>query len=255
MERQRTVDLGIHELMHEGIGRSPNLIGRALGDHASGGQEIEVVHDLQRFMHIVRNHDRTCAQRIIEASYELADHAERNRVEAGERLVVHHQHRIERHCPRQRYAARHAAGKLRRHQVVRTAQSHGMQLHQHQIVDHVGADRYARARKRHVVEHVHVGKQGTELKQHAHAPPQCIHFAARQLREILTVHNELPGRRLKLPADQTQEGRLAATAAAHYGNKLATRNAQVDAGQDGPRVVCKIDVGQIDQNIFGRKGN
>ena len=52
-----------------------------------------------------------------------------------------------------------------------------------------------------------------------------------------------------LPADQAQQGRLAAAAAAHDGNHLATRNRQGNIAQDGPFAIGEAHVFKADEWI------
>src|SRR5437899_12048893 len=73
VERHRAIGCAIDELAHERVGRCPHRIGRALRDDPSFRHEVEIVDDSQRFVHIVRDHDRGRAQRIVEPTYELAD--------------------------------------------------------------------------------------------------------------------------------------------------------------------------------------
>ena len=72
-------------------------------------------------------------ERRIERLDQPQDHAQRDRIQADERLVVDQQLRIHDDRPRQRHAARHAAGQLRGHQIRRAAQADRLQLHEYQL--------------------------------------------------------------------------------------------------------------------------
>ena len=74
-------------------------------------------------------------KRVVERADELADNAQRNRIEPCEGLVVHHEHRIQRDRARQCDAARHSSRELRWHQSRSAAQAHRMQFHQHEVTD------------------------------------------------------------------------------------------------------------------------
>src|SRR5919197_1377334 len=88
------------------------MAGPALGDDAAGGHEIDVIDHAERLLHVVRDDDRSGAERIVELADQAHDDAEGDRVEAGERLVVENQLRVERDRAGERHAARHAAGEL-----------------------------------------------------------------------------------------------------------------------------------------------
>ena len=88
-------------------------------DDAALGDEVQVIDDLERLVDVVRDDDRRDAERVVQLADELADDAERDRVEPRERLVVEHEHRIERDRARERHATRHAARQLRRAEAAR----------------------------------------------------------------------------------------------------------------------------------------
>jgi hypothetical protein len=127
---------------------------------AAVGQHDHLVGDAEGLFQVVRDDDAGDAQRVVQLADQLGRRAQRNGVEAGERLVVHHQVGIERDGARQRDAARHAARHLAGHQVARAAQADGIELHQHDVAhQRLGQLRVLTQRERHVVEHRHVGEQ------------------------------------------------------------------------------------------------
>ena len=65
------------------------------------------------------------------------------------------------------------------------------------------------------------------------------------------VDQNLAAAWLELPADQPQQGGLAATRAAHDGHHLAARNLHADALEDRSIVVGKIQILDFDK-IIGR---
>src|SRR3989339_1676088 len=72
MERHRAIHLAMHKLVHKFFIRSADFIGRSLRlDHAIG-HEINVVHNLQRLLYIVRTDDRSRTQRIVQAADQIA---------------------------------------------------------------------------------------------------------------------------------------------------------------------------------------
>jgi hypothetical protein len=156
-----------------------DLLGLALRDDAPRRHEIDVIHHAQRLLHIVRDDDGGRAERIVEVPDEAHDDAERDRVKAGEGLVVEDELRIESDRARERYAPRHAAGKLSRHELRRTAQPHRLELQHDQVMDQ-GLRKLGvlAQRERHVLVHRHVGKQRPELEQHAHAAAHAVQALA-----------------------------------------------------------------------------
>ena len=198
------------------------------------------------------DHDRARPERIVEPADQLPDDAQRDRIEAGERLVVHDQHRVERNRARQRDTACHAARELRGLQRRRTPQADGIELHQHEVANQFGRQvgMFAQ-RERDVVEHRHVGEQRAELEQHPHAPAQRIELAGRQARQVLARDVHDPAAGPQLPADQAQQSRLATAAAAHDRHHLPARDVEIDAAQDDPLAVCEANVLQLHERGGG----
>ena len=102
----------------------------------AGGHEIHVVDDVERLLHVVRDDDRGRAERVVELADQVADHAERDRIEPGERLVVHDEHagraRSTRASATRRAMPPESSAGMSR---VRAAQADRVQLHHHQVVD------------------------------------------------------------------------------------------------------------------------
>ena len=175
---------------------------------------------------------------------QLPDDRQRNRIEPGERLVVHDQHRIERDRARQRDAARHAAGQLGRHQLRGAAQAHRIELHQHQVANHrfrqVGVLAH---RERDVLEHRHVGEQGAELEQHAELAAQRVERIGLEVGDRLPADQHLALLRLQLASDQAQDRRLPGPARAHDRDDFSPRHGHRDPAQDRSRVVGERHVG------------
>ena len=103
------------------------------GRHAARIDHVDVVGDLERFDDVVGHDDRRGVQRIVELADQVGGDAERNRIKARERLVVHDERGVERNRTCERNAARHAARDLGGHQVRGAPQAHGIELHEHQI--------------------------------------------------------------------------------------------------------------------------
>ena len=112
---------------------------------------------------------------VVHVLDESQDHAEGDRIETDERLVVDQQFRIHDDGARQRHAPRHAAGELGGHQIRRAAQADRLQLGEHQLADQgFGQIGVLAHRESDVLEHVHVGEQRAVLEQHAHALAQRV---------------------------------------------------------------------------------
>jgi hypothetical protein len=191
----------------------------------------------------VRDDDRGRAEHVVQPADEVADDAHRDRVEAGEWLVVHDQHGIERDGARQRHAARHAARELRGHLVARAAQAHGVELHEREVLDHrLGQLGVLADLERDVVERGEVGEEGSELIEHPHPAAQRVERALVELVHHPAIDLHRPGLRLEHPGDHPQDRRLAAARQAHDRDDLASRHRHVDALQDRPDVVLEVDV-------------
>jgi hypothetical protein len=105
----------------------------------------------------------------------------------------------------------------------------------------------------HVVKHIHVGKQGTELEQHAHATAGHIQSIAvhradiQRLARILdAMQQNLALLRLELAPDQAHDRGLATTRRAHQCRDLAARDGQRNAVQNHPFAIAKAYVLKLD---------
>ena len=112
--------------------------------------------------------------RVVERADQVRRDAHRDRVEAGERLVVHQQLRIERDRAREGDAARHAARDLAEIAGARaprrpTAFSFIRTMSRIIVSSQIGV---LAQRERDVLEHRQIGEQRAELEQHAEAPAQ-----------------------------------------------------------------------------------
>ena len=140
--------------------------------------DVARVREDRQLLDVVRHDDAGDAERVVHLPHQPHDHAHRDRIEAGERLVVDQHLRIGRHRARERHAPRHAAGQLRGHQPRRAAQADGLQLRQHDVADQrFGQIGVLAQRERDVLEHVDVREQRAVLEQHAHAPAQRVQLA------------------------------------------------------------------------------
>ncbi|MPN47224.1 hypothetical protein SDC9_194825 [bioreactor metagenome] len=106
-------------------------------------------------------------------------------------------------------------------------------------------------RKGHVIEHRHVGEQGSELEQHAHAPAQGIELGLFHGRHFVASHPHLARRRAQLPANQVEQRRLAAAGAPHDGHHLALGKTHVDSREDGAIIVGKVQIANFDETVGG----
>jgi hypothetical protein len=235
VERHGAVGLATHELLHERQVRATDLVGRALAHDLAVGNEIKVIDDVHGFHDVVRDDDRGRAERVVELADELPDDRERDRVEAREGLVIHHEHRIEHHRARECRAPRHSSRKLGGHQAMRAAQPHGLELHQHEIADHaLGKLRVLAQREGDVLEHRHVGEEGAELEEHAHAPAQAIESFGIELVDVLARDADAARGRPELAADRAEQRGLAGPARPHDRDHSTPRHAHRDALEDRP---------------------
>jgi hypothetical protein len=201
----------MHKLVHQRILAVAHLVGRALGGHGARPQDHHVVGQREGHLQVVRHQNAGQPHGVVELADELRRRAQRDRIEPGKGLVVHHQLGIERNGTRQRHAPGHATGNLAGHQVTRAAQAHRMQLHEHDVAhQRLGQVGVFAQRKGHVLIDAHVGEQGAKLEQHAHAAPRCIKLGLVHAAHVLPVEQHLALLRLLLAANQAQHRRLAA---------------------------------------------
>jgi hypothetical protein len=198
----------------------------------------------------VRHQDRGCAQRAVEPADQIRDHAGRDRIKTGERLVVHYEHRIERNRTSQRNAACHSTRQLRGRELRCAAQADRVELHEHEVANH----RFRQTgvlveREGHVIENRQVGEQSAELEQHPHTPPQPVQVGVRELVDALAGYGHTAPSGLQLTADQPQDRGLARSRQPHDCDDPAARDHHSDPGQHGARVVAKFDVAKRDQIV------
>ncbi len=258
VETHRTIGRGADELAHQRIVAAAQGLGRALRGDAAIGDEDDVIGDREGLVDIVRDDDAGHAERVVELADQPRGHAHRDRIKAGEGLVIHDQLRIERDRARQRDAPAHAAGDLAGHQVACAAQAHRVELHQHEVADHwLGQVGVLAQGKGDVVEHRQVGEQRTELEQHAHAPTHRHQAAAVERADVGAVEAHLAGRGLDLAADQAQHRGLAAPGGAHQRDDRTARDHEIDIAQDDAIAIAAGHPAQLDQRRgrgHGRSG-
>ena len=252
MKTHRPVGFTANELPNLGVVGRLHLLRRSMRHHAPlRRQQVCVVADGKTLLNVMRHHQRRRTSGVVQGADQVGRHPHRDRVQAGERLVVHDDFRVQRDGPRQRHAPRHAAGNFGNAQCGRAAQTHRVELHQHDVADHLVAQIGVLAqRERHVLEHGQVGEQGPELKQHAEPAAQFEELFGVARVHDLTAEAHRARRGRVDTADQAQQGGLAATRAAQDGGDLAAREAQRHVVQDGPaRVVAERDVVDLDEGV------
>ncbi len=150
-----------------------------------------------------------------------------------------------------RHAPGHAAGHFAGHEVPRAAQTHSVELHE----DDVAHQRFRQLRvlaqgKSHVVEHAHVGEQGTELKEHAHAPPRFIESRGIELADVLAVEQHLAALGSLLSADEPQHGGLAAARGPHERGDLAARDGKGHPVENRTCAIAERNVAELYKGVW-----
>lgn len=175
-------------------------------------------------------------------------------VEMGpdERLIAEQDARVERHRARKRHSTRHSTRKLGWHEPCRTAQSHGMQLHQHDgSQQRLRQIRMLTQWKCDVLERVEIGKERPLLEEYAHVEPYSIEIAGSKFRDIFTLHQNLAPIRPHLTGDESQECRLARAARAHDGGDTTASHLQVETSEDAPPAHDTFHILEDDTRGFG----
>ncbi len=196
-------------------------------------KQVTVIGNRGDLAHVVRHDDARDAERVIEAADQPQHDAQRDRVETDERLVIDEELGVHHDRARKRDAARHAARELRGHQACGAAQSHGLELRQHQVPhEPFRQARVFAQRKRDVLVDVEVGQQRAVLEQHAHPATHAIKLATRKRGDVLPVEFDESAVGPGLAGDQAKQRRLATAARAHDGRDCAARKIEVDARED-----------------------
>ncbi len=223
-----------------------------MGDNFSSGHKVDIVGDRETLVHVVRHQDRGGAERVVEVADQVSGDAHRDRVEAGERLVVHDQFRVQRDGARDGHAARHAARDFARLELGGIAQADRVQLHQHQVADQFfGQVGVLAQREGDVLEHAQVGEQGAELEQHAHLAAQPVQAIDIELVDHFAGHADRALLRADLAADQAQHGGLAAARTAHDSHHFPTREVHAEIRQDRTFSICKMQIADFDKIRHG----
>jgi len=100
-----------------------------------------------------------------------------------------------------------------------------------------------------IVEYRNVTVQPAHLKHHAHVAPQCIKTIVIEFMDHLSCDFDAAALWFQLAAHQSQQGRLAAAADTQYGHHLASLDIQVDAVQDFPFAIGKMQILDVDQGF------
>ena len=188
----------------------------------------------------MRHHKTRHAQAVVQIAHQAGQHAQRNRILPGKRLVINHQLRIKSNRPGECHPPRHAAGQLRRHQRRRTAQTDALQLHQRYRLNQTAVKaRLLAQRKSDILRHRHIRKQRAGLEQHAHPPPQPHQRRARQIRHRLAQHLDRPRIGPQLPDQKTHQRRLARAGWPHDGDHFAARNLKTHIIKNLATAACK----------------
>ncbi len=252
VETHRPLGKRIHVLVHQFVGAAADLSGRAFGHHLAVGQQDHVVRDVEGFLDFVRHEKTGQPHGVVELANQPRHRVKRDGVEAGERLVVKGQVRVQGNGPRQRDAPGHAAGQRAGHQVPRAAQAHGVELHEHDVADQgfrqVGV--FAQ-RKRHILKDADVGEERAELEHHAHAAPHRMELLRVHAGHVLAFEEHFAGLRPVLAADHAQHGGLARAHRPDQRRDLPLRDAEGHVVQDDALPVPEGHVAQFDDRWCG----
>src|SRR5262245_53052080 len=94
VEAHRPVGQRIEKLLQIRIVGLGDLLRGSLAEHRTVADHVHVVGHLERFVHVVGDHDRGQAEGLVERADQADDLVERDRIEPGEGLVVHHELRV-----------------------------------------------------------------------------------------------------------------------------------------------------------------
>src|SRR6185503_3146277 len=250
MEAHRSVGQRVDELMQVRIFGARDLLGSSLAEDHAVADHVNIVGHLERFLHVVGDHDRGEPERLVQAADQLDDLVERNRIEPGEGLVVHEELRIGGDRARERHAPRHAARQVVRHHAVRPAQADRVQLHQHQAPhQRLGNVEILADRERDVLVYRQVAEQARGLEHHAHLQAQPVELVGTQLVDVLALDPDRALLGTQLAADQLEQRRFSGAAAAEDRDHFAARDAERKAAQNLQVAVGEMQVADLDRRL------
>jgi hypothetical protein len=220
-------------------------VGRGAGEHDPAiGDDHGLVGDRQGLVHVMGDDDAGQAKAVVEALDQAHDHPAGDRVQAGQRLVVDHQRRVQGQRAGQGHAPGHAAGKLARPGLACGQQADRIELE----VDDAADQRRRQFRMRaqgqgHVLGHAQVGQQAVALQQHADT---LAHFqqVAAAARHRLAEHFHAACRGRQFAGQRRQQGRLAAARRTQHRGDAAARHRQVDVAQDRTPAAVEAELGE-----------
>ena len=136
METHRPIGGGADKLMHQRIAALTHLVGCALRGDAAIGQHNHLIGNCKGLVQIVRDHDAGQAQGIVQLANQACGCAQRNRVQAREGFVVHHQLGVQSNRSCQSHPPRHATRYFAGQQIASATQTHCFELHQDNVAHH-----------------------------------------------------------------------------------------------------------------------
>ena len=187
-----------------------------------GRQHADAVGDEHRLGDRVGDEQHGRRQLLAQPGEEVAHVGPGDLVEGGERLVHQQQRRAEGHRPHQRDALLHPARQLVRVGVGEVLEAHvGEQLGR-------GRAAHRRAATVDVEEQPGVGGDGAPGQQGRRLRDEADALARSGVVRAGAVDRDVTRRRLVEPADEPQQGRLAAAAGAEHGDDLPGLDREVD---------------------------
>ena len=225
--REQRLCVGVAGTPVEAVGRP---VFHQLADVHHRHPIAEVVHDRQ----VVGDEQEGESQLALQVAQQANDLRLHRNVERGNRLVAHHELRLQAQRPGDADALPLAARELVRI-AVQVVAAHAHRFHQRlypllavrelvdqQVLAHHLAHRHARVQRRERI-----------LEDHLHPAPHLEHALARQCQQVrhrsvhAVAHGAIGG--AFQANERASQGALAAAALAHQAERLAPANGQVDA--------------------------
>ena len=218
------------------IGLEPRIVGKQELADRTGGDNLfmpkhrDPVADRKQAVEIVRDHEHSEAERLLQRADEIVEIAGGNRVEARGRLVEEHDLRIERERPRQRDALGHAAGQLGRQFVGSfRRQADERQLLQRESVERrLGQAQMLAHRRLDVLPHGQAREQRALLEQHAPALADHETLVRRHLVDVQAEHFDRARLFVQQAEDRARQDRLAGARGADKAQHLAAIEIEIE---------------------------
>lgn len=218
------------ELSHERVLGVPELIDCSLEDDAAPIYHGHVVCQIECTFDVVAYHHTGCPRSLLDMLDEDVDCAGYHRIQSAGGLVEQEYLGVQGQCPGQADPLPHTTGKLRRHLVLDSRETHLPQETFNLVADLLlRVVRMDNEGKTHVLSHVHRVEQGRVLKADPEVFPDIVELDLIHFDYIFIVDDDAAGIRPDETEDVLQENAFPRPARADNDRCFSLGNIQVEA--------------------------